>query len=144
VSAFPESLPAASGLVILPVIYISSITLISRGEVGGGNKSHLTLAMIGYGLVGAILLSLGYLFPYKTLNTLPFVAAFFVLVFPPLFRAWKSLDAGDIRKAVKAGVITLILLDAALAAGFTDMGYGLFIAGLLPVSLWLGKFFAVT
>jgi 4-hydroxybenzoate polyprenyltransferase len=144
VSAFPESLSGASGLVILPIIYISSITLISRGEVGGGNKSHLTLAMIGYGLVGAILLSLGYLFPYKTLNTLPFVAAFFVLVFPPLFRAWKSLDAGDIRKAVKAGVITLILLDAALAAGFTDMGYGLFIAGLLPVSLWLGKFFAVT
>ena len=144
VSAFPESLAAASGLVILPIIYISSITLISRGEVGGGNKSHLTLAVIGYGLVGAILLSLGYLFPYKALNTLPFVAAFFGLVFPPLFRAWKSLDAGDIRKAVKAGVITLILLDAALAAGFTNMGYGLFIACLLPVSLWLGRFFAVT
>lgn len=144
ISAFPESLTTAYGLVILPVIYISSITLISRGEVGGGNKNHLSLAIIGYGLVGAILLSLGYLFPYKALNTLPFVAAFFTLVFPPLFRAWKSLDAGDIRKAVKAGVITLILLDAALAAGFTDIGYGLFVACLLPVSLWLGKFFAVT
>jgi 4-hydroxybenzoate polyprenyltransferase len=144
VSAFPESLNMAYGLVILPIIYISSITLISRGEVGGGNKKHLTLAVIGYALVGGILLSLGYLFPYNALHTLPFVVVFFAMVFPPLFRAWKSLDAGDIRKAVKAGVITLILLDAALAAGFTDIGYGLFIACLLPVSLWLGKFFAVT
>lgn len=144
VSALPGSLESVWGLVILPVIYISSITLISRGEVGGGNKKHLTLAIIGYALVGAILLSLGYLFPYKPLNTLPFVAVFFALVFPPLFRAWKSLEAGDIRKAVKAGVITLILLDAALAAGFTDIGYGLLIAALLPVSMWLGRFFAVT
>lgn len=144
VSAFPESLTSAYGLMILPVIYISSITLISRGEVGGGNKGHLNLAMAGYSLVGVLLLGLGYLFPYKNLNAIPFVAAFFVLVFPPLFRAWRSLEAGDIRKAVKAGVITLILLDAALAAGFTSISYGLFIAGLLPFSLGLGKFFAVT
>jgi 4-hydroxybenzoate polyprenyltransferase len=94
--------------------------------------------------VGALLLGLSFIFPYKPLNSLPFVAVFFALVFPPLLRAWRSLDAGDIRKAVKAGVITLILLDAALAAGFTDIGYGLFIACLLPVSLWLGRFFAVT
>ncbi|PHN02331.1 polyprenyltransferase [Flavilitoribacter nigricans DSM 23189 = NBRC 102662] len=144
VSAFPESLNSAAVLMILPVIYISSITLISRGEVGGGNKTHLTLAVIGYALVGAILLSLDYLFPYNTLNTLPFIIAFFALVYPPLFRARNSQEAGDIRKAVKAGVITLILLDAALAAGFTDIGYGLLIACLLPVSLRLGKFFAVT
>lgn len=144
VSAFPESLNSAYPLVILPIIYISSITLISRGEVAGGDKTHLSLAIAGYALVGAILLGLGYGFPYSTLNTLPFVAVFFTLVFPPLFRAWNSLEATDIRKAVKAGVITLILLDAALAAGFAGIGYGLLVAALLPVSLWLGKQFAVT
>lgn len=144
VSIFPESLTSAYVLVIIPVIYISSITLISRGEVEGGNKMHLNLALLGYGLVGAILLGLGLIFPYHVLNTLPFVILFFSLVFPPLFRAWQSLDPGDIKKAVKAGVITLILLNAALAAGFTTFGYGLFIACLLPVSIWLGKFFSVT
>ena len=143
-SFIPESLLLGAGLVILPVIYISSITLISRGEVAGGNKSHLNLAIVGYSLVAAILLGLGLVFPYQMWYALGFVLLFSSMVFPPLIRAWKSLDPGDIRKAVKAGVITLIILNAALAAGFTTIVYGLFIAALLPLSLWLGKYFSVT
>lgn len=144
VSAFPESLGSAYFLAVLPVIYISSITLISRGEVGGGNKNHLRLAVLGYSLVVLILLTLGWYFPYKFAHALPFVAAFSFFVFPPLFRALRTLAAGDIRKAVKAGVITLILLDAALAAGFMHLFYGLCVAALLPISMRLGKFFSVT
>lgn len=144
VSAFPEALSSAYVLAILPLIYISSITLISRGEVGGGNKSHLRLAVAGYGAVVLILLLLGQFFPYKILHSLPFVGAFAYFVFPPLFRALRTLAAGDIRKAVKAGVISLILLDAALAAGFMHLLYGLMVTALLPISMRLGKYFAVT
>ena len=144
ISLFPESLIQSYGLAILPLIYISSITLISRGEVTGGNKRHLGLAILGYSGVVAILLGLGILFPYRALFVCPFVLLFVIIAFPPLIRAWRSRDAGDIRKAVKAGVITLILLDAALAAGFSNVGYGLSIAVLLPISLGLAKLFSVT
>lgn len=144
ISAFPENLSSVYLLTIIPILYISCITLISRGEVNGGNKTHLNLALVGYALVVAILLGLGVLYPYRALMALPFVVLFAALVFPPLLRAWKSLAAGDIRKAVKAGVISLIILDAALAAGFSSITYGLLIAALLPVSLRLGKFFSVT
>lgn len=144
VSAFPEALTSAYFLALLPLIYISSITLISRGEVGGGNKTHLQLAVLGYSLVVLVLLGLGHLFRYKVLHALPFVIAFSYFVFPPLLRALRTLEAGDIRKAVKAGIIALILMDAALAAGFTTFYYGLVVAALLPLSIRLGKLFAVT
>ena len=143
-SAWTGSLSLGYSLIILPILYISSITLISRGEVAGGNKAHLSLALIGYALVAGLLLGLGIFFSYQAMFAVPFVVLFLVLVYPPLLKAWKSLDATDIRKAVKAGVVTLILLDAALAAGFTSIGYGLLVAVLLPISLWLGNFFSVT
>ncbi|MFD2143929.1 hypothetical protein [Mucilaginibacter antarcticus] len=50
----------------------------------------------------------------------------------------------NIGKAVKAGVISLILMDAAWAAAFGSMWAGMFIACLLPLSMWFAKAFAVT
>ncbi|HET9054644.1 MAG TPA: polyprenyltransferase, partial [Cyclobacteriaceae bacterium] len=49
-----------------------------------------------------------------------------------------------IGKAVKAGVIALIVMNAAWAAAFGMIYFALLIVLLLPVSLLLGKLFAVT
>ena len=48
------------------------------------------------------------------------------------------------RTAVRAGVLSLIVLDAALAAAFAGPLYGAAVLALWPVSLRLARLFAVT
>jgi len=49
-----------------------------------------------------------------------------------------------IGKAVKAGIISLIILNATLASAFAGWMYGVVVLLLLPVSLGIAKKFAVT
>lgn len=144
ISVFTETLSSAWMLAVFPLLYIGSITLISQGEVGGGNKRHLRLAIVGYTLVFAMLIALKLVYPVNIVRMLPFLGLFGIMVFPPLFKAYKQPDAVHIRAAVKAGVISLILLNASIAAGFAGPIYGLAVLLLLPISLLLGKMFSVT
>jgi 4-hydroxybenzoate polyprenyltransferase len=69
---------------------------------------------------------------------------FSALVFPALLRAIASLKPLDIRRAVKAGVMALILLDATIAASFAGWQYGLLVLLLFPLARLLARVFAVT
>lgn len=130
-------------IAFIPVVYIAAITMISRGEVQGGNKKALYGAVIFYFVViGGILLT-GYGKGNLWL-TLVFLVVFAGMIFPPLVRAIKNPEAQRIGKAVKAGVISLIVMNAGWAAAFGMWHYGLLILLLLPFSLVLGKLFAVT
>lgn len=144
VSVFASFLPNALWLVAFPILYIGSITLISQGEVAGGNKSHLKLALLGYACVFLSFFLLKLVYSFDVIQAIPFLALLGFLVFPPLVKASKSLAPGDIQQAVKSGVIALIVLNASLAAGFSGILYGLVILALLPVSIVLGKLFSVT
>jgi 4-hydroxybenzoate polyprenyltransferase len=66
------------------------------------------------------------------------------MIFRPLFKAIQNPIGKNIGRAVKAGVISLILMDAAWAVTFSTVYTALLIACLLPLSIWLAKFFAVT
>ena len=60
-------------------------------------------------------------------------------------RAIRFNTPGNIQLAVKMGVLSLIPLDASLAAGFShSLLTGLLVLLLLPGSLFLAKRFAVT
>jgi 4-hydroxybenzoate polyprenyltransferase len=147
VSAFSGALNEWWFIALIPIAYIAAITSISRGEVHGGNKSALLLAFILYSLVVLSIASLGLIHnfqSYKWLQVLPFLALFAWLIFPPLSRAWKDLKPQNIGKAVKAGIIALIVMDAALAVSFGVWWYGLLVLLLLPVSRFLARQFAVT
>ncbi|MGF1558237.1 MAG: ubiquinone biosynthesis protein UbiA, partial [Flavobacteriaceae bacterium] len=61
-----------------------------------------------------------------------------------LISAYRLNSPGNIKKAVVAGVLSLIVLDASLAAGFSFWWYGLLMLLLLPLSVFLSKLFAVT
>ena len=144
VSAFPEAIGANWYLVFIPVFYIGAITLISQGEVHGGKKINLTIGLMFYILVILSILSLGLVMQAGTYFSLTFLALFAYLIIPPLFSALKQNDPRLIGKAVKAGVLALIVLDASLAATYGGWLPGLIILLLLPVSLALAKLFAVT
>ncbi|WP_375438293.1 UbiA-like protein EboC [uncultured Hymenobacter sp.] len=143
-SAVPSAVGAYWYLALLPVVYIAAITAISRGEVHGGNKKILLGSLGLYGLVIGGILVLMRLPQINGLYSVPFLALFSYLIFPPLLKAISSLKPLDIRLAVKAGVMALILLDATVAAGFAGWWYGLIVLALFPVSRLLANLFAVT
>ncbi len=130
-------------LAIVPIIYIAAITMISRGEVHGGSKVILYTASLLYTLVIAFIL----FFSFKQgmlLFSLIFLLPFAWMIFKPLLKAIREPAGSNIGKAVKAGVLALILMNAAWAAAFGALYAAVVIVILLPVSLWLSKKFAVT
>jgi len=131
-------------MAVIPIVYIFAITLISRGEVLGDNKKHIVLAGILYASVIFAVVSVALIYTDSTIFTLLFLALFAFLVFRPLFRAYSENSPARIKKAVMAGVLSLVVLDASIAVSFSAWWYGLLILMLLPVSMALSKLFAVT
>ncbi len=144
VSAVPAAVGDRWYLALIPIIYIAAITAISQGEVHGGRKITGIVAIALIGLVIGNIVGLGLLPEYTLLVTLPFLALFSALVLPPFVRAAITPSPELIQTAVKAGVLSLIVLDATIAAGFANWIYGLLLLALLPVSRFLARLFSVT
>jgi 4-hydroxybenzoate polyprenyltransferase len=130
-------------LALIPVIYIAAITMISRGEVHGGSKKTLYYAAFLYTVVALSLAIVSYLNGNLT-KSLPFILLFCLLIFAPLQDAIRKPEGRNIGKAVKGGVIALILMNASWAAAFGDMIFAGIILVLLPVSWLFARAFAVT
>lgn len=128
---------------LIPLIYIFAITLISRGEVHGGSVKNLYIAGVLYVIVICFITTASRI-QENMLLALPFLLPFSYMILTPLFNAIEDPAGRNIGKAVKAGVISLILMDAAWAAAFGSIYAAIGIACLLPVSIWLSKRFAVT
>ena len=143
ISILTLSLHSKYFLGLIPLVYIFSITMISQGEVHGSNRKKLyTGAFLYLTVIGFILYS-SYL-QHQMLISLILLIPFAWMIFKPLFKAIQDPVGKNIGKAVKAGVISLILMDAAWAAAFGQVYFALIITLLLPLSLWLAKRFAVT
>jgi 4-hydroxybenzoate polyprenyltransferase len=128
---------------ILPICYIAAITMISRGEVHGGNKNTLYFAAFLYILVSSAQLFIS----FKLGNILfatPFVALHIYLIFKPLLVAVANPTGPNIGKSVKAGVLSLIVMNAAWVSVSGNIVFAVGVLCLLPVSMSLAKLFAVT
>jgi 4-hydroxybenzoate polyprenyltransferase len=129
-------------LAVVPIIYIFSITMISQGEVHGGNKRNLYIGGVLYAIVIAAILY--FAISQQQSITIGFILPFAWMIFRPLYVAVKDPIGKNIGLAVKAGVISLILMDAAWASAFGGIWAAIFIACLLPVSMRFARWFAVT
>ncbi|TGK87732.1 polyprenyltransferase [Leptospira noumeaensis] len=126
-----------------PILYIAAITMISRDEVHGGKKTPLVFAGIFYLTVFLFLSLISYRLGNLSFS-FPFVILHSGMVFPPLLKAYKNPIGSNIGKAVKAGVISLILLDASFTASFGFFPLAILVLCLLPISILLSKYFSVT
>lgn len=144
ISVMPMMLSQRWFLVFIPIVYIAAVTAVSQGEVNGGKKSTGLLAIILALLVIVGVFGLGTLDAYHWRYSFPFALLFAWLVLPAFIKAAQDPSATTIQKAVKSGVLSLIVLDAAVAAGFGGLIYGLAILSLLFLSRMLGNLFAVT
>lgn len=144
VAAVPEMVASAWPVAALPFAYIVAVTALSRGEVHGGNR---TVATFSATVITAVVAALFVM----SLRTVHSVAAGVVMtlllgwrVLPPFWRARQRCDPRNTRMAVRAGVLSLVLLDAGIGAVYAGAPYGLLILALAPVAWLLARPFAVT
>ncbi|MBO0951281.1 UbiA-like protein EboC [Fibrella forsythiae] len=130
-------------LALVPVIYIAAITMISRDEVHGGKRLTLYAAAGFYLMVSSaqLALALGAQTLYLTVG---FVILHLFLTGRPLLKAIQNPIGSNIGGAVKAGVLSLIVMDAAWVSVSGNWQLALGTLLLLPLSIWLAKAFAVT
>lgn len=131
-------------ITLVPIVYIFAITLISRGEVHGNNKKHIVWAGILYTIVIASIAFITVQYTDNVLVLIPFLIAFGILIFRPLFNAYKENSPKNIKKAVISGVLSLVVMNACWVAGFANWQLALAVVLLLPLSIILSKLFAVT
>lgn len=126
----------------IPIVYIASVTNISRGEVYGDNKKAMLVSVFLY---SSVLCTLLYL-TYRSTNfiAVPFIVFFVFTIGKPLYVALKTLTPTDIRKAVKSGVLALILLNASWIAISGFWWLAAFVCLLLPLCILLAKKYSVT
>jgi len=144
VSAVPPMVYELWYLSLIPIVYIAAITMISRGEVHGANRQALIGGMLMYSMVVIAIILLATSQPTPILWVMVFILLFVYLIFPPLLRALNNREPKFVGKAVKAGVLSLIVMDAAIGAAYAGWQFGLVILILLPISIFLAKIFAVT
>lgn len=144
ISVLPVMVELRWFLALIPIAYIAAITAISQGEVHGGKSSTGIAAVLIMGAVISGVLALGLLPDYQILAALPFAALLAGRVLPPFIQAARQPSPELIQGAVKAGVLSLIVLNATVAAGFVGWLYGLLVLSLLLISMALAQLFAVT
>lgn len=131
-------------LAFIPLIFVGDITLTSQGEVKGKNRSLLRLALGLDFVVIAMFIGLTFLTRFDALSALVFLALWLAMNSTYKIKAMKDNQPKMIRMAVKMGVLSLIPLNAAIVAGFEGWLCGVLVLLLLPLSLGLAKYFAVT
>lgn len=143
ISVIPEQVMPWAWVGLVPIAYIAAITMISRGEVHGGSPTTLRAAGLLYALVISCVAALAQ--QRQQLGTaLPFLILFGYYIFPPLWRAVREPVGRNIGMAVRAGVLSLIVMNAAWVAAFASFPLAMLVFCLLPLSRLLAKIFAVT
>ena len=143
ISVLPAALSEYFWVGAIPIIYIGAITMISQDEVHGGKRRTLYLAGLLYAIVHLVQLFMAY-YQGKILLALPLVTLHLFLVARPLWTAIQNPVGPLIGKAVKAGVLSLIVMDAVWCVAFGQWPLALIVLLLLPFSIYLAKIFAVT
>jgi len=144
ISASPAMVGTAWPLTLLPVVYITSVTAVSRGEVHGGRRGVAAFALISLSLVVAALFGLALVRGGPSWAGVAITLALAWRVLPAFWGAYQNPAPGPIRHAIRTGVLSLVLVDAAIGAIFGGALFSVVIlaTGLLAASL--ARLFAVT
>lgn len=142
ISLVPDQLPDVYWLSLIGFVYISTVTVMAKGEVGNGLHPHRVWTMAFIILLCACII---FLMGSATL----WVKALAVIIFL-FWSLWAMLpslqkpDAIHIRRAVGKCIVGLPLLDAAIAASFGGGSAWLSVAIFMVFSMVFARLFAVT
>lgn len=144
VSASAAALRVHWPIGLLSVVYIAAVTTVSRGEVHGGRAGIATFALISLGVVLAGLTTIAIGSTGGRFAALVLTAALAYRVVPPYLKVRKAPQPDVIRRAVKAGVLSLVLLDSAIGAAYAGPAYAAIILATGLVAGSLARVFSVT
>lgn len=143
-SIYPNLEPKYFLIAILPLLFISAITLTAQKETKGKNKLAIGLAML---LDASIVLGfwiISQYFDFSIKNAFFFLLFWYGINVISKLKAILNNNPKLIMKAVKTGVLSLIPLNASYVAGFSSVYIAILVLCLLPISLFLSKKFPVT
>jgi 4-hydroxybenzoate polyprenyltransferase len=143
IAAAPQAIGTRWPIALIPFAYIMGVTALSRGEVHGAPRRAATAALVSLtaALSGLVLVVVRSGEPLLSGAVLLLLAW---RVVPPFLRARRMLDAVSIRGAVKAGVLSLVLVNAVLGTAYAGPAYGALILLTAIVAGVLARMFAVT
>lgn len=144
VSANANALATYWHLAAIPLAYIAGVTLLSAGEVHGGSRLRacVSSALLIAAALGALVA--GRSSPLRVASTGFFLGLLAWRVAPAFYKACVQPSAAQVRAAVRAGVISLVLLDAAVAAAWQALWYALGLVALVLLVSRLARLFPVT
>jgi 4-hydroxybenzoate polyprenyltransferase len=144
IAAVPSALAGHWPLALLSLVYIAAVTLVSRGEVHGGKPGTAALALISLAGVVAALVVVALGAGARSSVALVLTALLAWRVLPPFWTVYRDSGPAVIRRAVKAGVLSLVLVDAVISAAYAGPLYS---AGVLATAILAGllaRLFSVT
>lgn len=130
-------------LPLFPLIYVSSLTALSKFEVHGGLGRRWLPVLVGW--VGVIFLIIGLKF-YGDLNPWMFgyLALFILYTGPALLRSIRDRQAQSIGLAVKTLVLAIPILDAVYCAGFQGFFFGIPVILCIAPAVLIARYLYVT
>ena len=143
-AAVPAAVAGSWGLALLSLAYIAAVTVVSRGEVHGGRKPVAALAIAVLAAVVAALIVIAFRTAASAVPPLVLAAALAWRIGPPFAAVYSDPRPAMIRRAVKAGVLSLVLLDAALSAAYAGPVYAAVVLGTALVAGSLARLFSVS
>jgi hypothetical protein len=129
---------------LLSATYIAGVTAVSRGEVLGGDRHARRAGLVLVSLAVAALVLISASAPASRWAAATIAGILGWRVLPAYWAAARTRDPTVARRAVRTGVLSLVLLDAALAAAYAGPSgaAAVLAAGVLAGSL--ARIFAVT
>ncbi|NIJ45529.1 4-hydroxybenzoate polyprenyltransferase [Wenyingzhuangia heitensis] len=129
---------------LLPILFVSAITLTAQKETKGKNKLAIGLAMLLDLSIVVGFLFIAQNFNFSLQKAGVFLAFWYGVNVVAKINAIVKNQPKLIMKAVKIAVLSLIPLNASYVAGFSSVTNALLVLCLLPISLYLSKKFPVT
>ena len=143
-AAVPATISGHWPLALLSFVYIAAATVVSRGEVHGGKRGPAGLALISLIGVVAVLAAIAAGSGPRAVPALVLTIVLGWRVLPPFWIVYKDPSAPAIRRAVRAGVLSLVLVDAVISTVYAGPLYGAIVLATAVVAGSLARLFSVT
>ena len=144
IAAVPAAVSGRWAIALLSVAYVAAVTMVSRGEVYGGRRGAAAAAMVVLGGVLAALTAIAIASGSGRAAALVLTGALAWRVVPPFWRAYHDSAPAVVRRAVRTGVLSLVLLDAAISAAYAGPVFAAIVLATGLAAGWLARLFSVT
>jgi 4-hydroxybenzoate polyprenyltransferase len=132
-------------IIALPIlVYVTSLTLVSRVESRGQTRVPLIIAAAGMMLTGGLFAWLFYLGLLSSLWALPLAGAALLFVIFRLAQTWRAFSPAGVQRLVGFLIFGIIPLDALLVLGAGQPWGSLAILLLIVPGRWLGRWMYIT